>query len=284
MKSKFLIFLGFVLLALAVLPFLRTRPPALDWHRDRSGAFAEAQSSHRPVLTFLYTDWCTYCRQMESETFRDPGVIQQLGHRFVWLRLNPETNPEGAALVEQFGVNGYPTLLIQDAGGDEIDRISGYVPAAQFPERIKALVEGPDSFPALEQALEQNPDSGEAHFKIASKYMERKNFQEADEHFRKTIALDPENDSGLVDDGLYYLAGSEAMLGRIDAALTTLEELRTRFPESSYATESSLMRAQLLIESGERAEAKKVLSQFLKDHPEHRASNEIRQLLDRNSF
>lgn len=284
MKSKFFIFLGLLLVALAILPFMRSRPASLDWHRDKDEAFQAARASHRPVLAFLYADWCSYCRQMDAETFRDPRVIDDLGQRFVWLRLNAETNPEGTELQQRFGVEGYPTLLILDEKENEIDRISGYVPPDQFPERLEALVEGPDSFPTLERRLEENPGSPEAHFKIASKYLERKQFQEAGEHFRKTIALDPDDRSGLVDGGLYYVAGTQAMLGQTDEALETLKQLRTRFPQSDYSTESSLMRAQLLIQNGENSEARKVLAQFLHDHPEHRAADQVRQLLDRESF
>ena len=284
MKSKFFILMGFLLLALAILPFMRSRPASLDWHRDKDEAFQTARATHKPVLAFLYADWCTYCRQMDSTTFRDPHVIKDLGRRFVWLRLNAETNPEGADLQRRFGVEGYPTLLILDESGNEIERLSGFVPPDQFPERLQALVDGPDSFPGLEQRLEENPDSAEVNFKIASKYLERKQFQEAGEHFGRAVALDPENQSGLADDGLYYIAGTEAMLGQVDKALATLKELRTRFPQSDYSTESSLMRAQLLIQNGEDSEARKVLTQFLHDHPDHRAAAQVRQLLDRKSF
>ncbi len=284
MKSRFFVFAGLLLVALAVLPLLRSRPESLNWHRDKDAAFESARSSHRQVLAFLYTDWCTYCRQMEKETFKDPQVVKELGSRFVWLRLNPETNPQGAELQQRFGVDGYPTLLILDENGDEIDRVSGYVPADRFTQQVELLVDGPDSFPRLEQQVEEQPNSAEAHFKLASKYLERKRFQKASEHFQKAVTLDPDNQSGLTDAGLYYMAGTEAMLGQIDEALATAEELRTRYPQSEYATDSLLMQAQLLIQNGEAQRARTLLTRFLKDHPDHRAADQIRDLLGRQSF
>ncbi len=284
MKSRFFVLFGLLLIALAVIPFLRSRPASLEWHRESAEAFLEARESQHPVLAFLYADWCTYCRRMDSETFRNPAVIEEMGPHFAWLRLNAETDTEGVELQRRFGVEGYPTILILDGDGNEIDRLSGYVPPDQFVPRIESLVSGPDSFPGLQDQLEENPDSAEAHFKIASKYLERKRFREAGEHLQKVVALDPNNQSGLVDDGLYYMAGAEAMLGETDAALATLDKLRARFPGNEHATASSLMRAQLLIQNGEGSEARELLTRFLRDHPEHRAAAQIRQLLDRDTF
>jgi thiol:disulfide interchange protein len=138
MKGSKLVVLGLLVLGLALVPLFRGRPASLDWHHSYEPAFAQAKASHRPVMAFLYTDWCGYCRQMDSDTFADSSVIETLGEAFVWLRLNPESNPDGARLQRRHGVNGYPTLLILDSEAREISRIPGFVPPDRFLEAVQS--------------------------------------------------------------------------------------------------------------------------------------------------
>lgn len=138
MRGSKLVLLGVLVLGLALVPLFRGRPASLDWHHSYEPAFAEARTSQRAVMAFLYTDWCGYCRQMDSNTFTDPSVVEALGEAFVWLRLNPESDPDGARLQRLHGVNGYPTLLILDPEAREISRISGFVPADRFLEAVQS--------------------------------------------------------------------------------------------------------------------------------------------------
>ncbi len=140
MKSKFLFFFGFVLLAVAILPFTRSRTAAPEWNRDSGTALEQARSESKPVLVFLYTDWCTYCKQMDGKTFSDAGVIDELGRKFVWLRLNAETDAQGIEMQRRFGINGFPTILFLDPSGRELNRIAGFVPPDQFRGRVEAIL------------------------------------------------------------------------------------------------------------------------------------------------
>ena len=140
MKSRLLFVLASLLLVLAVLPLLRAPKAAIDWKYSPEQAFGQAGDEGLPVLVFLYTDWCTYCRQMDETTFSDPEVVSEMATDFVWLRLNAETDPEGTRLQKRFFVSGFPTLLILDSTGKEIDRLQGYVPPRQFALAVKARV------------------------------------------------------------------------------------------------------------------------------------------------
>jgi len=140
MKVKFLFALATLLLILAILPLFRSSKASIDWHSDRVEALAQAAELDLPVLVFLYTDWCTYCRQMDQTTFQNPEVIGQMADDYVWLRLNAETDPEGAQLQRRFFVSGFPTLLILDSTGNEIDRLQGYVPPSHFPQAVKGRI------------------------------------------------------------------------------------------------------------------------------------------------
>lgn len=140
MKVKLLFALALVLLVLALSPLFRSSRASINWHSDQAEAFDQAATQNLPVLVFLYTDWCSYCRQMDGTTFQDPEVVSQMANEYVWLRLNAEKDPEGVQLQRRFFVSGFPTLLILDSAGREIDRLQGYVPPNDFPQAIKARI------------------------------------------------------------------------------------------------------------------------------------------------
>ena len=102
MKTKLLFLFSLVLLALAVLPLFRAPKSSIDWHYSAEQAFSQAAEQKLPVLVYLYTDWCTYCRQMDRTTFSNPTIVSQMATDYVWLRLNAEEDPAGISLQKRF--------------------------------------------------------------------------------------------------------------------------------------------------------------------------------------
>lgn len=48
----------------------------------------------RKVLIFLHTDWCGYCRLMESKIFRDKEISNILDEKFYFISFNPEISQQ----------------------------------------------------------------------------------------------------------------------------------------------------------------------------------------------
>jgi thioredoxin-like negative regulator of GroEL len=283
MKSKLLFLLGAGILLLATLPFLRSRPTSILWYTTTVKAFDEAREGEKPVLTFLYTDWCGYCRQMDSTTFTDSSVIEELGDRVIWLRLNAETDEEGVRLARKFQVSGYPTLLLLDPEGDEIDRLQGFMPPERFLQSVDESIVSAESFAEAQELIETDPENAEARYALAEHYLRRSMFADAVPHLTKVIELDPANQFGNTDASLYYLAESLTETRSFEAAIEKLETLQYRFPESHFASEAELMKAEILLFSGKKSEARLLLAQFVDNNPDHVAAEQIREFLDETS-
>jgi len=281
-KNKLLFVLGGLLLLVAFVSCnqrSQLESSGIEWHSDPQSAFAEAADGKQAVLTFLYTDWCGYCRQMDQTTFQDPAVIGQLGPEYSWLRLNAETDPVGAEMRQRFGVTGFPTVLILDEDGDEIDRLQGFVPAPQFVKVVEESVSSPTSVGFLRKEAEESPDDAEVQYRLATKYMEGRMYEKAREQFSKVIDLDPENRSGTADSSLYYLAEIHFATQNLAGTVETLNTLQEKFPESEYAKEADLMKAEVLLYTGEMDEAKKLLAGFIEAYPDHPSGPQIREIL-----
>ena len=56
--------------------------------------FEEVEEIHqqipKPILVFLYTDWCKICFGMKKTTFKNRKVIQFLNEKFYFIKLNAE--------------------------------------------------------------------------------------------------------------------------------------------------------------------------------------------------
>jgi hypothetical protein len=68
------------------------------------------------------------------------------------------SKPGGREVAARYGVSAYPTLVIVDADGGEIDRIVGYRPPATFIPEIQRILRGEGTLPALRKKAEASPD------------------------------------------------------------------------------------------------------------------------------
>jgi len=57
------------------------------------------------------------------------------GTRISFERVNAEA-PENAALMHEWGVRGYPTIIFIDESGQMIDKVPGYMKPPDFDARI----------------------------------------------------------------------------------------------------------------------------------------------------
>jgi len=257
----------------------QARPAELAWLSDYDEALSEAGRTDKPVLLYLHTDWCTFCRKMESTTLVDPTVIDEIGSDYIWLRLNAEEDEEGVALRDRFGVANSPAMILLDAAGDEIDRLEGYIYPERFALDLRTQLASPMSLGSLRSRVEEQPDSVEAHYRYGTKLLDRNEFGEAVSHLSRVVELDPENESGFSDSGLFYLARSLSRVGETKAALNALEALEKRFPGSPHLPDAVILKAELFLVEGQPGQASRALQAFLVEYPNHDYSQRIREFL-----
>ena len=184
-------------LGLSLLLILQSWPQSIPWERDYQKALQQARKDKKPLVAYLFTDWCTSCQQMERETFSDVSLIRKIGQEYVWLKLNAETDQEGQRLQQEFGISGYPTTFVLDSEGQEVDRVAGYLPPRKFEEKLHHLINNPDSFGKVLHRAESEPQSTEAQYHLAESYLQRQDFEQAVLRFSRVIELDPENELGM---------------------------------------------------------------------------------------
>jgi thioredoxin-related protein len=92
-------------------------------------------TSGKHLFVSVYTDWCGYCRKLNAVTFKAAPVIAELERNFESVRLNAESEAKvtwkgkslsSRQLAEDWGVEGYPTLLFLNAKGEIVGSFSSY--------------------------------------------------------------------------------------------------------------------------------------------------------------
>lgn len=102
-------------------------PATVTWQAFEAG-MALARQRGKPVFMDFSTPWCGWCGRLDREVFTDPTVISVSG-QFVCIKVDANARRD---LVGRYGVRGYPTAVMLDAGGREVHRIVGYRPARQY--------------------------------------------------------------------------------------------------------------------------------------------------------
>lgn len=89
------------------------------WYEGASGfqrGIEEAEREGKALAIYFYTDWCPYCRELESELLNRAKVEESLKY-LVKIRVNPESGARERSLANAYGVRGYPSFFIQSTPG-----------------------------------------------------------------------------------------------------------------------------------------------------------------------
>ena len=177
---KFLVLVGIVLsvTVLAVVN-MQASPTSITWERDYDKAIERASAEEKLIIAYGFTDWCVICKKMDAETFVAPQLIEEMADQYVWLKLNTETEEDGKRFQEDFAILVYPSILLLDSDGEEIERVDRFVAAADFRETFESFVESPDSLGSLRTAVLEQPGSVSARFALAEKYLNRNDYAKA---------------------------------------------------------------------------------------------------------
>ena len=105
------------------------------WSDDESKALAQAKTDKKMVLMdFTGSDWCSWCMKMDKEVFSDPSFKQYATDNLVLVELDfPHQKPQSAEikaqnekLAKEYGVEGFPTMVLLDADGKKVKVFDGY--------------------------------------------------------------------------------------------------------------------------------------------------------------
>jgi tetratricopeptide (TPR) repeat protein len=247
-----------IVLGAGVLCFLAAAAGAEVRWSDESyeQVLQRAQRENKYVFIDFYATWCGPCKRLDEVTYPDAKVGELL-NSMIAAKWDAEKAP-WLATATQYKVHAYPTLLVLDPSGKEVDRHLGFLEAAEFVATIDGFRHGVGTIADFENQLRKNPDDLDLLFKVGMKHADAGRADDAAAVLAKALDLDPKNakgrnaeilyalgeanyndsrfadarpwfdrlvrdyaDSDLANDGLKRLAATEYKLGNKDAAVAT---------------------------------------------------------------
>jgi outer membrane protein assembly factor BamD (BamD/ComL family) len=246
-------------------------------------------------------------------TYRDEAVIA-LMEDIVKVRIDADVD---TTLRREYGVAGFPTVVLANADGSEIDRIYGYAGPEDFVEIITDYLNDKNTLADYLRQAEAEPTMA-LYTKIAEKYTGRSKFNDAEQYYLKILDEDPDNEqgysdsalfsmgqmksrakeyssaeeiftrfrrtypeSGLADDAYYETAKTYRYAEDYDKAIETFKSFTEVYPESDLAETANIYIAYCHDLKGEKDQALSLYEKFLTDFPNSSDTNWVKKQIDK---
>ncbi len=118
-------------------------------------AFAKSKEEKRKILMFLYTDWCAWCKRMESMTLENTVIADYINRNYYPVKFNAEEKEpvkfkdksytfvslkprgvHGLAMEMMKGRISYPTITFFDEDWEVIQSLPNFQPPHKFEQII----------------------------------------------------------------------------------------------------------------------------------------------------
>ena len=141
----------------------------LTWLTDLDAAKAQGVKENKPVLVdFTGSDWCPPCKALHKNVF-ESKEFAAVASKYVLVELDyprnkpqaPELKAKNAALSKQFGITGFPTVLLLDAKtGDVYGKTVGFggQTAKEYLDKLASFKNTPEGREALAKELKAAAD------------------------------------------------------------------------------------------------------------------------------
>lgn len=114
---------------------------SVKWYGINEG-MDKAKKEGKSIIMYFYTDWCVYCKKMDSQIFSDPDVASFMNEKYISIRINPEKDKEIIAVMGQnltpsqfmgqIGASGFPTTMFWDKKQKPLTVLPGYTEKETF--------------------------------------------------------------------------------------------------------------------------------------------------------
>jgi len=194
----------------------------------------------------------------------DPEVIKFFNSEMALVKIDAEKDTLTA---QEYHVSGYPTLVMVNPDGVEIDRLVGYLPPKEFLETFRNYSKGIGTLDDLLSRADTSEDRA-LYAEIAEKYKYRGGDEEATRWYNKVIDSGDPLDS-LSGESRLALADMYRRAHEWDTALNAYQAITKDFGDSPFGADAEIWTAIVYRQSGDTASAVKQFQSFIDNHPDN---------------
>ncbi len=161
----------------------------------------------------------------------DSSFIEYFSNDMIFVKAHAEAADSLTA--KKYNVSGFPTFVLVDSKGEEIDRIVGYMEAEPFLAQINDYMNGIGTLDDLLSKVKESKDRT-LYFEIADKYKYRGAPDDAKIWFEKVIADGKPTDS-LSGEATFALADMTLRNKEYESAIDKFAAIEKDFKGTSFA-------------------------------------------------
>jgi len=194
---------------------------------DADLILTKAKEDKKLLFLDFYTVWCGGCKGYDKFVFTDSLFMNYLKTNFYSARINAEM-PENKEITKKYSIGGYPTLIIADSDGNEIDRIVGYNSeygrdSKLLIDKINRILGGEETLAAMLKKYEANPDSVELLRQIVTEeFLDKDDYKNLKRFASEKIA---KSKTPKIKDELNFFYGYGCINDKTDQNPNILKEL-----------------------------------------------------------
>ena len=139
------------------------------WNKDSLDNIIN-ENDDKMILVDFETDWCVWCDRLDEDTYSDNRIIEFAEQSLISIKIDAEKK-DGPDQKKKYRVRGYPTILLLDPSGNELDRIVGYRPPEEFLNELIRIKKGENTLADLLAKHKSKVEHNPTELSLARKYI-----------------------------------------------------------------------------------------------------------------
>ena len=129
----FKIVFSIIVIAVSIYALIPTKKIEPEWQKFSETKYEQSLMNNERMVVDFYADWCIPCKELDALTFSDSQVLSSLTKFTTYkVDMTQTVSDETEELRNKFKIIGMPTVLIINARGEEVERLTGFVNANEF--------------------------------------------------------------------------------------------------------------------------------------------------------
>ena len=112
-------------------------PGITNWEE----VIAKATLDKKYIMVDLSTEWCSWCKVMDKQHFRDPEILSLMTPKLNSYMLDAERDSIGQLLKLKYGIASYPSFLFFTPSGEYLETWHGSMPKEYWMQYIRDSID-----------------------------------------------------------------------------------------------------------------------------------------------
>ena len=241
----------------------KIEPTEISFIFDMNEALKAAAESDQPLIAEFFKPDCPWSRMLDDSTFSNKTVISMAADmKFAKINATQDT-----ATAAKYGVSFYPTIIVFRSSGEEIDRLVGYYPPADFFNEVQLYIQGNETLKDYHIRLADEPERVDYHLVLGEKYKYHSFWDKALEYYNNVLRLAGEDNAYELERATIGIADIYCERGEFGEAANQYEAFLVNYPESEKAEDAARKLPYCLAQDGQLDKAREYFTQYLDKYP-----------------